>query len=214
MPTPNFVDLLLSPTTFNYSPQTTFIFAQTILFAVVICTFAYALAVLYYLFIAANTLTLPIQDALLSQPVFIQEPEKPNTIADLPLTNALKNSLRKVRKLRGEVISELAVYTHANRPISAQATISGDFDSTEEVIEKVMTLLDGIFRQKPIARAHVIVVKASFGILEREKLFTLDVSRDEFDFLKKPIEGMDMEYKMLQVGAHIQRHLFAEAQIL
>jgi hypothetical protein len=213
-PTSNIIDLLVIPTNFQYSPEVTLVFIQTVLFAVLISTFSYSLAILYYLFIATNTLTLPIQDALLSQPVLIQVPPRPRPNQDERLTEKLKESLQKKRRLRGEVITDLLVSNLENGDKSAIIQISGDFDSTSEVMEKAMILFEAAFQVHGVQQVQVLVHKTSFGAVESQKLFSLTIKQEEFDFLKNKTEGMGLEYKMMQLGAHLARHFLPESQIL
>ena len=77
-----------------------------------------------------------------------------------------------------------------------------------------MALLRAIFAVQDIESAQVIVIKTVLGPRERNKLLSLTVTRSEFDFLERESEGMDTEYKMLQLGANIRRYLLPESQIL
>lgn len=211
MPSPNLIDLALSPSAFNYLPEMSLVFIHTVVFSVFVCAFAYSLAVLYYLFIATNVLTLPIQDALLSQQVLILSKERPNS--DIPLTEKITRTLHRTRALRGEVITDLHVYDHEGQ-ITAFIEISADFDTTQELVEKAAILFEKAFTEQKVMNCQVIMRKMSFGAMETQKLFSLTISREEFGFLKNKIEGMDMEYKMVQLGAHIVRHLLPESQIV
>jgi len=108
-PTLNIIDWINPSVDFQYSPETTRVFMQTILFSVLVCLFSYSLALLYYLFIATNTLMLPIQDALLSQPVHIESEQLVSGDEERNLLAKLKRSLQRSRQLRGEVITKLSM---------------------------------------------------------------------------------------------------------
>jgi hypothetical protein len=213
-PTLSIVDWINPSVDFQYSPETTRVFIQTILFSVLVCLFSYSLAILYYLFIATNTLILPIQDALMSQPVHIESERLVSGDEGRNLLEKLKQSLQRSRQLRGEVVTKLSIVTNeAGQPLCT-VVISGDFDSTAGIVDKTLVLLRAIFAVQEIQSAQVIVVKASLGPRESDKLLSLDVTRVEFDFLQQKTDGMDTEYKMIQLGAHIRRYLLPESQIL
>ncbi len=214
-PAPNLIDMLNPPANFQYSSEVTLTFVQTVLFSVLVCTFSYSLAVFYYLFIATNTLVLPIKDALLAQPALLRESRYSAGRGKQGMESKLEKSLHHSRKLRGEVITELRTQQNEAGEQSCTVTIAGDFDSTPEIIHKAMALLQAIFDVKEIQLARVEVIKSSFGTVESQKLFWVDVTRSEYEnFLVCEIEGMDTEYKLIQLGARILRFLLPEAQIL
>jgi len=109
---------------------------------------------------------------------------------------------------------ESSIVTNEARQPLCTAVISGDFDSTEAIVDKTLVLLRAIFAVQEIQSAQVIVVKASLGPRESDKLLSLAATRMEFDFLQQKTDGMDTEYKMIQLGAHIRRYLLPESQIL
>jgi hypothetical protein len=129
-PQSNVIDWLNPWMDVYYSPQTTLVSAQTVLFSILVCLFSYSMAVLYYLFVATNTLTLPIEDALLSQPVHIESTRSLLGDRGQDVLNQLERSLRRSRELRGEVVTELSVCADEDAQPSCIVQISGDFDST------------------------------------------------------------------------------------
>ncbi len=214
LPQPNLLDFILENSDFQYSSETTLVFLQTLLFVGFVCLFAYSLSVLYYLFIATNTLTLPIRDALLSKPVHIpQFSDKGNT--DIVLYEKLKTKLENAKTLRGEYITDLHAFFNQDNVGGAIVQISGDFDSTAQVINKAFSLLQAAFNVNELQNVTIVVVKAWFGPSERQKLLTVTVTRNEYkNFLSAKVKGMDLDYKVKQLGAEIAHHLLPEAQIM
>ena len=166
------------------------------------------------MFIATNFLAIPIQDALISKPILIEKKTvKTETLKETNLLDRITQQCEDAHNLRGEVMSELILFKDENEQTSCMVTLREDFIDMPQLINKAMYSFQSIFREPRIDSAQVAISKTQSN-LELDKLFKLELTRKEFNFVRSKIEGMDTDYKMVQLGAIIRHYQLPEAQIL
>jgi hypothetical protein len=221
VPISTLVDIMNPFYHFVYSAEWTRLGVHSSLFAVFMYFAIYSLAQLYYLFIATNTTVLPIKDALLSSPVVIENLEVQTFGLDddakcemEEVGRKLHTSLSNSRRLRGEVINRLAITTtESKHGIISLVDMEMDLPSLESIIEGALEVLRCGFSVPNISHVRLRISRVDHGQSPLNHVFSIEVDRKEFDFLEKDVSGMDIEYKMEQVGAKFQRYLLPEAQI-
>lgn len=214
-PTPNILDLVYSAKAFHYSPEVTAFHAHNLFFIIFLSLFFYSLSVLYYLFMINSALTLPIKDALKSVPILIQNSKFLNLSSNnQSLLDDLKGKLRTAHKLNGNVITELYLTITETEQTLCNITMTEDFPTASELEKKVLDVLGVVFTLRAIDAASVSIFRVSTGKVNQMKLISIQVDRDEFAFLHKKIETMDMSYKMRQLGCSMAHYLLPESQVL
>jgi hypothetical protein len=191
---------------------------STLIFAVFVYVTIYGIAQLYYLFIAANTLTLPIRDSILSNPVEIESIDFENidnTEQDT-IFEGIKDKLRSNLDLNGQIINQLNVNyepDNPNRIKKVRAEFEQDFIELDELMEFINKAFSGLFQLDRHADVEVVIVRRTYQRFRRQPVFALEVNNSEWEFLKKDLPGFPFDYRLKCLGARLSDYVMAESQI-
>nr|MBC8554329.1 hypothetical protein [Candidatus Brocadiales bacterium] len=192
---------------------------STVIFAVFSYVTIYGIAQLYYLFIAANTLTLPIRDSLLSSPVEIKvinfevlQNKKDQNRKE----NEIRLKLRSDQELNGHIINLLNVSYDPGNPEQidkVKVEFELDFIELRELHKLVNRVFLSIFELGQVANVEVSIVRRTYQKFRRQPVFHLEINLNEWEFLKKDVLGFPFNYKLQCLGARQPDYVLAESQI-
>lgn len=217
--TTTIVDLVNPFERFAFSMENTLLGLSTLYFAAFVCLSVFAVAQLYYLFIAANTLVLPIRDALLSTPVQIEKVEGVDTRGrkskDPKGHELVVERLQSDRKLNGYVISALKVEKISDGGgLKVAIELEMDFVEIDAMLEIVREVYRTVFSVSSVNAAKLVLFRnAHLGRTGTQNIFLLEITRHEWEFLSKSVPGFPFRYKLERLGARIIDYVAAESRI-
>ena len=194
--------------------ETILVWLSTMIFAVFIYLLIYGIAQLFYLFIAANTLVLPIRDFLLSNPVEI-EAININGGKDSHEMDKIIKALKENQDLNGQIVYELSInnYQNQNKTIQVNLEMGLDFIEVEGLYDLIKKAYASIFSIYDNSIVNVVVVRQTHLKFKRQKIFQMEINKREWDFLNNNIPGFPFDYKLKCLKAIMMGYVFAESQI-
>jgi hypothetical protein len=210
---------------FTYSPEETLLSLSTLLFVVCVCLAIYSVFQLYYLFSTASIFLLPVKDALFSTPVHIERINV-TLISHVEKKDSIETFIRDLfsseRKLNGYVINEINVINdlNDNDRIRITTILEMDFIELDEMLRLSQDTFKALFDSHKVKKIPVPIQQVGFAVFRdthdrgRHNVFSLQIDRDEWEFLKKDLPGFTLEYKVKHVlGAKIVDYMLPDAQI-
>ena len=215
------LDLINPFVPFTFSTEYTLLFIHTALFSGFLCLVVFSLSQLYYLFVATNTLMIPVKLVLQSTPAIIERIDGPPSSLDESQTavhanmvaNCIKAEIQRRDKLNGHLFRRLGVFPTDPDRFGVIIEAEVPFPGRESLIEMALQVFEASFTAPEVEKVS-LVVRSRQGKLGFMKVFQLNVNRREFEFVKTRHEELSVEYKMIQLGAFFWRPAFPEAQIL
>lgn len=210
---------------FIYSPEVTLLSLSTLLFVVCVSLAIYSVFQLYYLFSSASIFLLPVKNVLFSNPVYIER-------INVTLTNHVENKesleafIRDLfvseRKLNGYLINDINIINDLDNSDSIRVTVvlELDFVELDEMLRLSQDTFKALFDSYRVKKIPMPIQQAGFAVFRethdkgRHNVFSLQIDRDEWEFLKKDIPGFTLEYKIRNVlGAKIVDYILPDAQV-
>ena len=210
---------------FQFSPEVTLVSFGTLLFAVSACLAIYSAFQLYYLFTTASIFLLPVQDALLSNAVHIEQVNvnlTEHTQKKSDLEEFVPSLLASEKKLNGYVVDQVNIITdlHNTDHIRISVSLEMDFISLDKVLELCQATFQSLFDSYKARKIPMPIAQASFAVyrdthtMGRHNVFSLQIDRSEWDFLSKDMPGFSLEYKVRHVlKAKLIDFILPDAQI-
>jgi len=191
---------------------------STLFFAGFVSIAVYAIAQLYYLFIAANTLVLPIRDTLLSTPVQIEQCNASSDgMPDAALLAAQSEIVRQLtsnRKLNGYIIDSLDIELHVNEGAEVAIKLEMDYIEMERLLLVVREVYRSLFRVDEVQKTNLTVFQRVHIGEGKRDVFKLSLTLHQWrEFLSKDIEGFPFRYKLQRLGAIILDYVAAESRL-
>jgi len=214
------LDLINPFVPFTFSTEYTLLFIHTALFSGFLCLVVFSLSQLYYLFVATNTLMIPVKLVLQSTPAIIERIdmlpssfENQATGRASAVADRVKAAIQRRDKLNGHLFERLGVFLTDSDKFNVIVEAEVPFPERESLIEMTLQVFEASFATPEVENVSV-VVRSRQGKLGLMKIFQLNVNRQEFEFVNTEHEELSLEYKMIQLGAFFWRPAFPESQIL
>lgn len=215
----NFIDELKNVLLGQGLSQSSLLRISTLAFGVFVYVAIYGVAQLYYLFVATNTLTLPIRDSILSNPVEIEAIRLFNAENDNESNQKkdfLKKKLQEKSALNGHIINQLSVFLNEDDSEvieSIKAEFELDFVEMDELLIMLKNLYSSLFGLGKVQVVNLSIARRTFQRFSRQPVFDLEVTKSEWDFLRKEIKGFPLDYKLRCLNARLSNYVMAESQI-
>lgn len=205
---------------FSSGSRSVLVTLSTLAFSAFVYVIVYGIAQLYYLFIAANALTLPIRDSLLSTPVVIEEIkiQAPDSADDMIAVKRVdwEKKLRRNKDFNGLIVNRLVVESSDQRLSTIDRVlleVEMDFVELKGLLDLVKRSLSVAFSLGNVQNAELTVSRKAHGPLWNQKVLSLEISKEEWAFLGRETPGFPFDYKLHVLGARITDYVLAESQI-
>lgn len=214
----NIISQIFSQNVVNW--QIFYIRISTIFFGIFIYVAIYGIAQLYYLFVAANTLTLPIRDSIYSNEVEIESIKLINYSNDREKINKKNDDIQKSLKnnpaLNGQIISNMKVIFPRtdNKKIEViNIEVELDFVELNQLINILKPIYSSMFELGEVKQVNLSIIRRTFQKFRIQPVFSLQIDKDEWEFIRKDIKGFPLDYKLRCLNARISNYVLAESQI-
>jgi len=192
---------------------------STLIFGIFVYATIYGIAQLYYLFVAANTLTMPIRDSIFSNSVEIESIKIINIEGEDEIEQkreSLQNNLQSNLNLNGHIINQLSIVYSKDDPHvieTIDVEFELDFIELNELLILVKDIYAGMFTLGSVQSVNLSIVRRTFQKFRRQIVFTLEMNATEWDFVKIEVKGFPLDYKLRCLGARLSNYVMAESQI-
>jgi len=178
------------------------------------------LSQLYYLFIAANTLLIPLRAKVRSVPPILPTRMEscPDYHADIEkqVWEKVTASLQRWERMPGMVVTNLRVNVSAELGDSLRVLIEfwDDFPVRSQICEFSCSLCNLLFQQEPRIGAIRVVFRTTLPKYGEVRAFLVELRRENWQVVFQDFRGtLPVEYIWKELGANFHNGVFEDAYV-
>ncbi len=199
------IDWLMNPMNFGFENLPAFL--KNIVFFSFIVILSLSIAYLHYFFHLGELIVFPFKLSLISEPALIEN----ISTSDKSLKEIIKNEIIKEDKLNGKLFRNIII-TNLDEGLFANCELEEAFPNKVNMMSLAKILGNLLIEKQKFFKA-TIWVRSNQGSIGLRKVFQVSLDKERMDFLNKD-DGLDMEYKFIQIGAFFWSPAYEESQIM
>lgn len=199
------IDWLMNSMNFGFENLP--IFLKNMVFISFIIILSLSIAYLHYFFHLGELIVLPFKLSLISEPALIEN----ISTSDKSLKETIKNEIIKENKLNGKLFRNIII-TNLDEGLFANCELEEAFPNKVNMMSVAKAVGYLLIEKQKFFKA-TIWVRSNQGSIGLIKIFQVSLDKERMYFLNKD-NGLDMEYKFIQIGASFWSPAYEESQIM